>query len=62
MPSDVRFGDVRRLLEDAGWRLDRVTGSHHIFVKPGQRSFPVPVHRGMVKFIYVRKAKNLTQK
>ncbi|MDR2098385.1 MAG: type II toxin-antitoxin system HicA family toxin [Spirochaetaceae bacterium] len=22
-------------LKDGGWRLDRIKGSHHVFVKPG---------------------------
>ena len=26
-----------QLLEGKGWRLARVTGSHHIFVRPGVR-------------------------
>jgi predicted RNA binding protein YcfA (HicA-like mRNA interferase family) len=34
------------ILKENGWTLDRVKGSHHIFVKPGKRSIPVPVHGG----------------
>lgn len=30
-------------LKAAGWKLDRVHGSHHIMVKGGQ-AVPVPVH------------------
>lgn len=34
-----------RLLEQAGWSLQRVRGSHHIFSKPGERKIiTVPVH------------------
>jgi predicted RNA binding protein YcfA (HicA-like mRNA interferase family) len=33
---------AKRLLE-AGWLLDRIHGSHHIFMKDG-RSCPVPIH------------------
>ena len=39
-----------RLLESQGWRLKRVGGSHHIYVKagiPGRIS--VPVHGGVLK-------------
>ncbi len=61
MPSPVRFAEVKRMLESAGWQMDRVAGSHHIFVKAGHRSFPVPVHGGKVKFVYVRKAQKLSQ-
>jgi predicted RNA binding protein YcfA (HicA-like mRNA interferase family) len=30
-------------LKAAGWRLDRIRGSHHILVKDAQ-AVPVPVH------------------
>ena len=34
-----------RLLEQAGWSLQRVRGSHHIFSKEGERKIiVVPVH------------------
>jgi predicted RNA binding protein YcfA (HicA-like mRNA interferase family) len=63
MPSPVRFAVVRRLLESSGWRLDRISSSHHIFVKPGEpRPFPVPVHKGLVKHGYYRQAEKLAAK
>ena len=31
---NVGFSDLRNLIEGFGFRLDRVTGSHHIFVHP----------------------------
>lgn len=30
----MRSADLIRLLKDAGWLLDRVRGSHHIFKHP----------------------------
>jgi len=34
-----------KALERKGWTLDRIRGSHHIYVSPdGTRSLPVPVH------------------
>jgi predicted RNA binding protein YcfA (HicA-like mRNA interferase family) len=59
MASDVRFSKVRRLLEERGWLLDHITGSHHIFKKKGEPTFSVPVHRGKVKAYYFKKAKNI---
>ncbi|NDY55158.1 type II toxin-antitoxin system HicA family toxin [Desulfovibrio sulfodismutans] len=35
--------DVLRRLKAAGWKLDRISGSHHIMAKDG-RAVPVPVH------------------
>jgi predicted RNA binding protein YcfA (HicA-like mRNA interferase family) len=34
---DVRFSDFVALIEAFGFRLSRVTGSHHIFVREGMR-------------------------
>ena len=33
-----------RALKQHGWELDRIKGSHHILVREGRRSIPVPVH------------------
>ncbi len=44
--KDMKGRDLVRLLEENGWTLDRITGSHRIMVKPGQRSVPVSFHGG----------------
>lgn len=37
--------EVCRLLEQHGWQLKRIKGSHHIYGKPGERAIiTVPVH------------------
>jgi predicted RNA binding protein YcfA (HicA-like mRNA interferase family) len=36
--------EMVKLLKDNGWKLDHISGSHHIMVKEGKRSVPVPVH------------------
>ena len=36
--------DVVRVMQQNGWILDRITGSHHVMVKENLRSVPVPVH------------------
>jgi predicted RNA binding protein YcfA (HicA-like mRNA interferase family) len=39
-----------RVLEQKGWRLDRVRGSHHVMVHPDQRrAIPVPMHNRDLK-------------
>lgn len=55
MASESRFAEVRKLLERRGWSLARISGSHHIFVKQGELPISVPVHRGKVKSVYVKK-------
>ncbi|MDP2949311.1 MAG: type II toxin-antitoxin system HicA family toxin [Chloroflexota bacterium] len=44
--ANVRFQELRSLVEAAGWELDRVSGSHHIFVKPGRTPLSIPNHPG----------------
>jgi predicted RNA binding protein YcfA (HicA-like mRNA interferase family) len=36
--------EVAKLMKQHGWELNRISGSHHIMVKPGKRSVPVPIH------------------
>jgi predicted RNA binding protein YcfA (HicA-like mRNA interferase family) len=48
------FNDIRTLLFQEGFELDRVTGSHHVFKKSGV-TFVIPVHSNRVKSVYVRR-------
>jgi predicted RNA binding protein YcfA (HicA-like mRNA interferase family) len=57
VPSEERFAVVRSLLEKNGWRLVRISASHHIFDRPGRRLISIPVHHGKVKAAYVRKVR-----
>ncbi|MEM9754148.1 MAG: type II toxin-antitoxin system HicA family toxin [Planctomycetota bacterium] len=61
MPSPVRFAVLKKLYLDAGWRLERANGSHHIFKSPRGATESVPVHGKKVLPIYVRKAKKAIQ-
>ena len=47
------------MLESKGYFLARISGSHHVFVKPGVFPVSIPVHNGKVKVIYVRKIEKL---
>ena len=40
----VNGKEVVRALLNLGFRLDRVVGSHHIMVRAGLPSIPVPLH------------------
>ena len=41
----MKVRELVRLLEDRGWQLVRVSGSHRHFAKPGERNIvTVPVH------------------
>ena len=55
--GSVPFREARKVLEMAGFKLDRISGSHHIFVNPNRPEiFIWPVRKGKVKSLYVRKA------
>lgn len=55
----MRFPAIRKMLEARGYRLARISGSHYVFAKAGYRPVPIPVHRGKVKFAYVRMVERL---
>ncbi|MCX5684198.1 MAG: type II toxin-antitoxin system HicA family toxin [Planctomycetota bacterium] len=59
MASEVRFSEVRKLLEAKGYRLERIRGSHHVFEKLGAWPVVIPVHHGKVKYAYVRKIEKI---
>jgi len=41
----LKARELVKLLEDNGWHLARVSGSHHHFAKPGERNIvTVPIH------------------
>ena len=43
--KQVTGQELCRALERQGWRLQRVTGSHHIYTKLGSRAhLSVPIH------------------
>jgi len=61
MASEKRFSEVKKTLEQAGYRLARIHGSHHYFTKPGEQPLSIPVHRGKVKPYYVRQVERIVQ-
>jgi len=40
----MKARELVRLLQDAGYRLDRISGSHHVFKHPTLPAVVVPVH------------------
>ena len=61
MPSEMRLSEVQKILERAGYRLVRISGSHHCFAKPGETLVSIPVHQGKVKPHYVRQVEKICQ-
>ena len=61
MASEVRVSVLRKELERVGYRLVRISGSHHIFEKSGRTLVSIPVHRGKVKPYYVGQVKRIVE-
>lgn len=59
MASEKKFSLVKKMLEVKGYKLNRVSGSHHIFVKKGAPIMSIPVHNGKVKPYYVRQIEKI---
>ncbi len=53
-PKNVRFSDIKKLLADEGFFLERITGSLHIFRKD-DIIFVIPQHKNLVKSVYVKR-------
>ena len=51
----VKTKELIAELEQHGWRLDRICGSHHVFTHPkATRSIVVPVHGKEMPGFYAR--------
>ena len=58
--NNVKFSDIRKLLELEEFFLDRITGSHHIFIKD-ETILVIPVHNNRVKSVYVKRVLELIE-
>ncbi len=60
-PLNATFADVRKLLQQEGFLLERIAGSHHIF-KRDEITFVIPVHKNQVKSVYIKRVIELLEK
>jgi hypothetical protein len=62
--KNVRFNDLRVLMLALGFRLDRITGSHHIFVNPSvpQPASLQPDQNGQAKPYQLKQLAKLIEK
>ncbi|MCL6494766.1 MAG: type II toxin-antitoxin system HicA family toxin [Ignavibacterium sp.] len=59
-PKNVRFSELKQLLLDENFILDRISGSHHIF-KREDIIFVIPMHKDLVKSVYVKRVIELIE-
>jgi predicted RNA binding protein YcfA (HicA-like mRNA interferase family) len=53
-PKDISFEDIKRILENSGYKAFNTGGSHWVFRKDGKCSITIPYKRP-IKAIYVKK-------
>lgn len=58
-PKSLTYAELVLLLNDAGYYLDRITGSHHHFHKDGYPILTIALHGKDCKDIYKIKIKSL---
>jgi hypothetical protein len=62
-PASLRFAEARALAEALGFHLSRVSGSHHIFSRPGvPELLNLQEVRGMAKPYQVRQLLQLAER
>ena len=54
-PKETSFGAIHTILNNFGYKLDRINGSHHVYEKENAEPIVIPVHKNMIKKIYVKK-------
>lgn len=59
-PKNVSFTELRQLLKDESFSLERISGSHHIFRK-GNYIFVIPMHDNQVKSVYAKRVIELIE-
>jgi predicted RNA binding protein YcfA (HicA-like mRNA interferase family) len=61
--ANVSFGDACRLLEDLGFELRRVSGSHHVFAHPAiPEMLNLQSVRGQAKLYQLRQLMRLVER
>ena len=52
-PKNIKFEDLKKILEDLGYTANNRGGSHYVFTKKDSTSLTIPYKRP-VKVIYVK--------
>lgn len=50
----MKFKDLCKYAENKGWTLQRTSGSHHIYAKPGKRPVPLQKHSKEIEGAYLK--------
>lgn len=63
LPNDLRFDEIKKVLEFYGYTLSSKKGSHFTFRKEGEKPITIPVHgKTGIKKTYVEEIKKIVEK
>lgn len=62
LSKDMRFFELRKILENCGYRMESPSGgsSHFTFRKQGKEPITIPKHNP-IKVMYVKKVRNIVE-
>ena len=60
IPNDVRFEELRNILESYGYTMHNNGGSHYIFKKAGEYPITIPKHNP-IKKVYVKMVRKVIE-
>lgn len=60
--SELSFSEIKTVLNDCGYVLNRINGSHHVFKGRDGDSINLPVHNGKVNKYYLKDIKEVVDK
>ena len=54
-PKDITYEEIKKYLKHYGYELERINGSHHMFVGEDGDLIILPIHSNRIKYVYVKK-------
>lgn len=60
--SEISFQEIKTVLNDIGYQLIRISGSHHVFRGIFGDTINLPVHNGKINKYYLKDIKNIISK
>ena len=60
LDGDLRFEELKKILEKYGYHLDSINGSHHTCRKEGRPPITIPKHKP-IKKVYIRLIRDLVE-
>lgn len=59
LPISMRIDEVINIMAFLSYYVDRINGSHYVFIKKNERGISIPVSKGQVKRVYLQKIRKI---